>query len=277
MRTSLRSGGLPHNPYVVFTDLTISLACIFLIYAMSTSESLAGVTRVARQQVILDELTKEFHKRYPGGYVQEPDPNGSIKDSVWTFWESSKVEEVQASPKLEQNRRVGSGHRIMVIWQNAGLQRVELLDSPFDPGKFEILKGDREALFLNVAQIVSKAYKQYDYLFLWGIAEPEEIAGGDRKAAIVLSTNRAGKDFDQLQNAAITLSRNRANKAYDYLLTKGVILPYGDKQSNDLYIRPKWVPPTGQGFLYSEGEPRGRVDFVLFYPDALENNGKQPG
>jgi hypothetical protein len=245
-RGGLRGEGLLGNPFVVFTDVTISLACIFLIYGLATSQALAGVTRMERQQLLLGRIATAFAKVYPDAppMVQEDKLNehGQVEYRPWVL------------------RRRGEQHRVADIQINGGLFRISLYEAPFAPDSSAVVADDKPAkVFLEFAREVAKEHDNYTYLFLQGISEKKEVAWN--------------------KDRGMSLSVDRANAARQFLEANGVIGRYPEPPSGTQtnYVWPSRVITFGTGFwLYqTDEEARGRVDMFIYFNDSGEVHAKR--
>ena len=206
-RGSSRQAGMHSNPFVVLSDITISLAIIFLVFGIATAvtntQILLFFDRNDRQLRIETELVDALHKVLPEASVTKARVAGDSRDHV----------ELREHEKL-----------VGVVWTNASFQRVQILKPTFEKGQTQ--PNELCKKFLRaVGDVVTNHSLDFSYLFLHGVTETAE------SDSIPLTTIQA-------------ISDERAKSALKFLSTPGAknvvgmpsryVIPYGT--GNSLYL-----------------------------------------
>lgn len=159
------------NPFVVLSDLTISLAIIFLVFGISAA--------IGNNQILLffdrndrqDALQREFI--------------AAVKEVL------GDVEIRQAAASQDGRapiHLIKSGKIVAKLTTNASFQRVQLLEPTFQSGA-PALTAFGEQVYAALGSAVSRHAEELSYVFLHGISEKSEAT--DRTALLLLSRERA--------------------------------------------------------------------------------------
>lgn len=159
------------NPFVVLSDLTISLAIIFLVFGISAAignnQLLLLFDRNDRQDALQRELVAAVREVL--GDVEIRQATGS--------------QDGRAPIQL-----IKSGKIVAKLTTNASFQRVQLLEPTFEPDSATLTPlGER--IYASLASAVRRHAEEFSYVFLHGISEKAEAA--DRTALLLLSRERA--------------------------------------------------------------------------------------
>ena len=206
-RGAARRTGMHSNPFVVLSDITISLAIMFLVFGIATAvtntQILIFFDRNDRQLKIENQLVGALQKVLPGSSITRVRAPGDTRDHV----------------ELREH-----GTLVGVVWTNASFQRVQILKPTFDKGK--TIPNDLCKKFLSAVGDVVKAHSlDFSYLFLHGVTELVES--------------------NSLSSATIqSISDERAKSALKFLGTsdsttvvgmpRRYVIPYGT--GNSLYL-----------------------------------------
>lgn len=161
------------NPFVVLSDVTISLVIIFLVFgigaAISNNQLLLYFDRNERQEAIGKELVDAITRVLPDSAIAQ-----DLR---------------QRDPRTHIEFRQG-GRLVAELWRNSSFQRVSVYGEMFAPNSASLTPFGL-SLVREVGQVVRANAKQFSYLFINGITEPSEIVKPTIDNGLKLSQDRA--------------------------------------------------------------------------------------
>jgi hypothetical protein len=195
------------NPFVVLSDVTISLAIMFLVFGIATAvtntQILIFFDRNDRQLKIENQLIEALQRVLPGATTTRVRAPGDTRDHV---------------ELREQGTLVG------VVWTNASFQRVQILKPTFDAGK--TLPNELCKQFLrSVGDVVRGHSSDFSYLFLHGVTELAESKSLTASATQSISDERA-------KSALLFLDTPNSTSIVG--MPRRYVIPYGT--GNSLYL-----------------------------------------
>ncbi len=229
-----RHARLASNPFVVFSDMTVALAFFFAIYGLTSavahSRALEIAERENRQKSVREQVVGLFRRVWP-----EAPYNESAKERKY----------IVGPPE----------NPLAAVWENSNYQRISIYRPMFNRGEKTISALWGREVYEELAQILRPSVVHLAYLYVHGIAEPQEEPG---------------------QISALRLSRDRADEVRGLLKSAQLIAEYRDRrdeteQRASSLMPVKYVITYGTGNqLYTSEQEIGRVDLVLFYEDRSE-------
>jgi hypothetical protein len=203
----LKRNAVTSNPFVVLSDITISLAIIFLVFGIATAvtntQILIFFDRNDRQQKIENELVSALTEIMPQAQVVRVRSLGDDRDHV----------------ELRDK-----GSLAAVVWTNASFQRVQVFEQTFPPLGSEPTTFGRDFISA-VSKVVMRHSPEFSYLFLHGIAETSESSKLPPGGAQSLSEDRARSAFNLIA---------KPTEATVLGIPRKYVIPYGT--GNSLYL-----------------------------------------
>lgn len=173
MRRGRRAQHHGSNPFVVLTDVTVSLAIIFLVFgigtALANNQLLLFFDRNDRQEAIKKQLLEAVGRVLP-----------------------------QATPTSDATQRNPQTHIIFKdkdkvvaeVWHNSSFQRVSLYEEMYAPNSSE-LTALGTTFVREMGAVARNNARQFMYLFINGIAEQAEASRLPEAEEVKLSQDRA--------------------------------------------------------------------------------------
>lgn len=161
------------NPFVVLSDVTISLSIVFLVFGIGAA--------IANNQFLLDFNRNERQNRIEAEFVQ------ALK-SAFPGAAESKI--VASGDSRTHVRLVQDGSVIAEVWTNSSFQRVRVLAPTFDRRSARLTDSGAKVA-RQLGNVIQRQANQLSYLFLHGVTEKAEAAGQSRATIVELSLERA--------------------------------------------------------------------------------------